>query len=474
MAEPKDIGKAFKEKLKDFDQSSSNLTWKDIEPMLPKKERNRLSYFAKVSGILALLFLLTFYIYNHSENIKTKDTLDNPITETIIAQEDCPETIEEKSNQTHHIDEEKNTVSKIEESTPNIVNAVDHSIKNRPSYTNKSDYDPKRRGKKNNTNLSSNTTNTSRSASTYKNNTSRNNISELKRKKTQETNQEKIYNNSEVNKNSTTSLLPNPQETQQNEKLIGEHTEKLKDSATSKEVESITNRKKKDTLVYMHPNKKKDSQKFSLGLHLIPTYSITSKGSLLSDLLVDNKNTGRISLGYGILFKTYFSDKIALRVSYNRLKFINSTKDILPSELPAYIRNEWSLQTSNEVIENSGEIDLIQKLVYDEISMGLQYKIIDKKITTSLIGGFNFAFFNKNHINLKTSLAGDFDIRNENNIRKIGLGFHFGSNLKYELSEKLFLDIDPLINYQFKDASKNLDSYNLFYFTIQTGFSYEF
>ncbi|MBQ0736430.1 hypothetical protein [Aquimarina celericrescens] len=473
MANPKDIGKAFKEKLKNFDRSQSHLTWEDIEPKLPQKERNRLSYWGRTSSIVIPLLLLTYIIFNAYENTLSKDDPSLIVLETSLTEDNCVESDEEENNQrpipNTHITI-TDTIEKI------VLNANDNnSNKNSNSIVNVKPI---------HNNNTSSVINTSKLQSKAKveRNPEKSSQLELVNQKEKITKQEKNKLTTSKfdrqiglkNSKALSTLEDNAtriKQVEDEEKNIGEEAE---NKSTSEKDTRITNRKKKDTLIFMHPKKKKVYQKFSFGLHIAPTYNITSNGSLISDRLSDNTSTGKISLGYGITVKSYFSKKMALRVGYNHLKLSNKTKNRILTELPAYIQNEWSLQASNEIIENESQIDLIQKLIYDEISVGLQYQLSDKRqITTSLVGGLNLLFYAKNNIVIKAS-AGDFTIRGEDNIKKIGLGLYLGSNLKYKLSDNLFVNFDPLINYQLQEASKNLESYNLFYFTIQSGLSFEF
>lgn len=475
MAKPKDIGKAFKERLKDFDSSPSTLSWGDIESKLPKKEKNRFPYWVKISGVLVLLLLLTFSANEILKNSTNKEN-DNTTTNALFIEEDCPEIIENKNivTQTSDVVLTNSTTKANTLTTPNnlILDTLSKNHKKSSPYKNNNQFSYKKTGQsRTEKSKNKNSYKTSSGIKTKTPTTANNEDSNIRASKSDSNIQ---------NKTDKIELLPNTSNRQ-----IKNAEEKAEDKnievSTSGKDQLITGQAKKDTLIYMRQSKKQDFQKFSLGINIIPTYAISPKGSLINDRLPDSINNGRVNfdyrrrigLNYGLQFKTYFSKKLALRVGYNRLKIGNKTKDLFIPQLPAYIRNQWSLQTSDQIIENESQVDLVQKLVYNELSLGLQYEISDKKITSSLVGGFNFTLLGKNDIVIQASAA-DFTIKGEDNIEKIGLGFHLGSNLKYKISDNLFINVDPLINYQFGDASKNLRSHNLIYFTIQAGISFEF
>ncbi len=470
MTEPKDIGKVFKEKLQDFNQSPSKLSWEDIEPMLPKKKNTRPSNWIKASGILLSLLLLTFVTYKGLVSNSYNLNQDNEVTKTTTIENNCIDITDPKYPFKNNVVNKSNT---IEDTQIDTNDRLDNLTEN--NYNSFSKRKNNNSGTAVKENYITSFTNTLTYNSELKKQTLSNNIRKSKKRNKQETNRNKVESNfSPLNTNilssdSAISLANNSQSTKNSQHGVKYLKEQPINQSNSKKNRLVKNNKEKDSLTQTTPTK----NKFRLGLYTTPTYLITSKGSLIDEGLADFPNNGRISLGYGVLFKTYFTERIALRITYNRLKLSNRTDDLTTQQIPSSIRDKWSLQTTNDIIENSGKLGLLQKLTYNEISLGLQYDITNQLIQTSLVTGVNFILISENNIVIKTN-SNDFTITDNDNILKANIGVHLGSNFGYKLSKRVSFNVTPLINYQFKNASKNQNSYKLLYLTLQTGFSYGF
>ncbi len=488
MADPKDIGKAFKERLRDFDESPSKLAWEDIEAELPKKGNNTMVYWIKVVGAPILFILLIFFASEKYKSIKHKKPLTNNATENAIEIEDCIETVIEENNK--KLSENNKFLKSKSDANYSQIDTIKHT---QSSFNDKDKKYPI--GLSVNKRSSSSNQITANS-STW---TSKNKIKEHLTRRRNNTSSEKSdlknisnYPESAINPNNSHQGAPKPkngsQTPEENETKNGLSNEYAKtpenknlSETKNKQIaiqsapqkDSLITKKSKDTLIYMFPLKKKIFRKFSLALHAIPTYTIPTGGSLISDRLSENSNNGRVSLNFGLLTTMYLTEKTALRIGYSRLKLSNKIKNVSTNQLPEALGDTGIFLSNNEIIENSEEVDLTQKIMYDNISLGLQYEIIDNRIKTSLIGGVSFLLLNKNSITIHTS-SDDFEFESNSNIVKASLSADFGVNFQYKLSKKIFFNVEPLINYQFQNASDNSKSYRHLYFTIQTGFSYEF
>ncbi|WP_109851666.1 hypothetical protein [Aquimarina sp. AU58] len=492
MADPKDIGKAFKEKLKGFDQSPSNLSWEDIEPKLPKKEDDTLSYWAKVVSVLIFLLLLIFFAADtYNGNIITKNSTNTNI-KIPVTLEDCNEIDPKNSKLQLPGNEIITTVSASPKSKSDINDVYNSTIENNWSILNsKTNNGIGLSSNKNVSNssfiitrkMSLSTHRTSKQAPRVKNSTNRG-VEEIKstknstnyNAKTNLTNKRTSISSTSITnqtKNKSDKILNNSRNRAKNKNLKENKGDSLKTLIASKKNTSINNRKKKDTLVYMTPIKKKPFQKFSIGVHVTPTYTIAPNGSLVSNHLAKNTNRGRISLSYGVLFKTYYTEKIALRVGYNRLKLSNKIKNVPTDQLPIILNDLGIILPTNNTIENPEKIDLIQKTIYNEVLFGLHYQILNNQISTALIGELGFLFLDENNIKIHTT-SNNFKLGSNTNILKRNFSINIGANLRYKLSKKIFFNVEPLLKYQLKNASQNSESYRPLYFTIQTGVSYEF
>ncbi len=463
MADPKDIGKAFKEKLNDFNQSPSKLIWDDIEPRLPKKERRPVLYWIKRASISALLLSLILFTHEALQDYHT--TID----ENPLSIDECNEA-DEHSNRKYVLNnvgtstKEKKLISPDSKLSPNST-FLD-SIKNEQRLSNNEN----------------NNTQSPENVSLWKTN-GKTNSQVLSRKDTSSLTTQATNPVSHTSKNSTSPTNDQLDMDNSNSKIV--NTKNALTIATQRDEDSLNiqsdyeksagfiNAKPKDTLLYMNPLQEKPFQTFSISLHAAPTYTFALKGSLINDGLSDNTNNGRLSLSYGVLFKANLNKRIVLRFGYNKIKLNRVTKNILVEDLPSTLYNELLLSSPDSQIEGSERIDLEQNLVYNEASIGIQYRITDHKITTSLFGGISLLNNIKNDISINTS-SNNFTVNGYDDLRKITFGINLGLNFNYKISKKIFLNTEPLLNYQFQDASKNSKSYQNLFFMIQTGFSYRF
>ncbi|MCK8522198.1 hypothetical protein M0D21_11495 [Aquimarina sp. D1M17] len=454
MANPKDIGKVFKEKLNDFNSVSSSLRWEDIEPNLPQKEKRPLLFWVKLGGLLVVASAMFFIIYNTA----SKNDPDSKNTIEYSSEEPCKEP---DLNTNGITNSEVNTSGNKINTITQVDKQIDNNIKNEPQI-----ITPNSKYRNSSTNKSNNIS-----------------ISEIKRPK-QTSNINSRHFGREMYKPTQDTLNTDINSTKNQElsSLKSKKTTSIDNIATkdSLNISSQTSqdsvlvaRKPKDTLIYMQPKKKSLFQKFSVGVHFGPTYTFTSKGSLISNQIADNTNSGRVSLSYGIMFKTYYSEKTALRIGYNRTKISSITKNVSSEQIPSILRDTGIQPSDSFMLQNDNSIDLLQKISYNEISLGLQHQIIDKDIKTSILLGMNALFLDNNTISIRTS-SNKINAGSSRNLQQISLNFNVGSNFAYPITKSIDVTAEPIFNFQLKEASKNTESYKHFFITLQTGLSYKF
>ncbi|WP_281990849.1 hypothetical protein [Aquimarina aggregata] len=470
MANPKDIGKVFKEKLEGFNTTPSQLSWEDIESKLPKKEKRPLIYWIRIGSVLVLSSLLLTFGYITF----TKTTIHNSNTNNIPQNTTIDHCVEPNFNKNNITDIKENktikedyldTIRSIKEEINTKTDVVSHytntstdSKSNLPIAQSKNN---KFGSKASKSSSSSSSSSTIKDANTYQKSLSNNDHNSI--------NNDTLsfqFSNSK-NKNITNHVLTDssgiaktPKDSLDSESLI-------------KKEEVVAKRKPKDSLIYLKPKKKPLFQKFSIGVHLTPTYTFTPKGSLLSNLIANNKNNGRISLNYGILFKTYYSKKTALRIGYNRTKLSSITKSIPSDQIEIVLRDVGISLPNNFIVEDINTLDLVQKISYNEISFGAQHQIIDRNIKTSILMGMNILFLDQNALSVRNS-SNTIKVGSARNLQKASFNFNIGANFEHSITKHIYLNAEPIFNFQLKDASDTTESYRHLFFTLQTGLSYKF
>ncbi|WP_062062375.1 hypothetical protein [Aquimarina longa] len=443
MADPKDIGKAFREKLKELDRFPSTLTWDDIESELPKKERKLFLYWIRTLSVILLILLLIF----KSDNYKHRNVFGE-MSNTIEIPDYCKTS---NTYQKYSIGLDKKidgvkTTSNIDKDNffINYIRDTHYLLNN---YNNTDSLDHKKRTSRNiEVKKAIHKNKENQLASTNKNN-----IEQLKGEVKHTSKKTKAYK----------ALLSNSNDL----KNVNKDSIKLQDK---KVVEVIP--KKKDTLIYMERIQANPFNMFSFRLHMTSAYPILPVGSLISDQIPHRCNVGIVTLNYGILLKSNISKKIELRMGYGRLKLTNELKGIAISELPSSLRGLEGGVSGGAFAEESKKVDVLQKLIHHEVSLGVQYKITNKLITTSLVGGLSAMVLNRNKIIIKTD-SGTLK-RDNTNLFRINYNIQLGSSFEYKLSEKLFFSVEPLINYSLKKRVSSKSFYPM-YLTVHTGFFYK-
>ncbi|WP_405207970.1 hypothetical protein [Aquimarina sp. LLG6339-5] len=503
MDNGKDIGKVFKEHLGDFNKSPENVIWKDLEAELDKTNTSKRFYWLRIIGIAALfIMIITTGVFTFIESSNKNKPSYTDIFTRQNENENCNEIDnnhnEEITNNTNQLSsgdtekiKDKNILNKTElnhndlreKDTTEII-SVTNTISDKT--TNQVVYNPvltKDQNKitKNDTSkifdsipkkiingLISEKSNKQELTKTY--NQTSNNITSTK---TNQNNEAESFKHT-ISKDTIFSGIPN-------QNVVSDHQENkaTKNDTISTDVitENIKILKKtsKDTLIYLKPLQKKMFKNFNFAVHAVPTYSIPTDGSLISDRLLNNKQTGKLTLNYGVVLTADFNEKISLRTGYNRIALNTRINDIEIDTIPSALLDSNILipNTIVQSISNQETVDLTQKVFYHEFSAGLAYKLINNRFDWSIMGGASFLILQKNDITLQSN-SNTFNLGRSNNLKSTNTSINFGSNFRYLLFKNTYINVEPIFKYQMQNASKNQQSYKPLYFTIQVGLSIDF
>ncbi len=492
MASKKDIGKIFSEELNDFKASPTRVSWKNIEAGLKPKERYRMPYWILSIGLISIA-VGTAIILNLSSNPNTNDK----VTDTEITIENCEESIITEVLEIENI-VEQNLPESLSESNKvkNTTNKTNVIIANRSKKANS--------GLKNEKNIPINTNPNFKVSEKFKDSiktiaeyhTSNNTkVTETKHQYQKNVNpSEKTKNagNSDPKhidtkqKESTISKISNPDEYIKDDEIVTNDEIAIK-------IDTINNLEhrikpemliaKKDTLLDNKTSKPIDSilenkfsPRFSVQAHIIPVYNIVPQGSLIDNTLLQNSNSGDISVGYGVILKSHLNKKFYSRIGYNQFRIRNEVKNIKTDSLFVSVLGSIGIRPNNQInqiLSNQEEINFTQKINYHEIAMEVGYDIIDKKVVTSVIGGVSLVILNSNTITA-TSQSNTLGTGRNSKISKTNFSINLGASFQYKLSRNIYFNIEPIAKYQLQNATNNTASYKPFYFAIQTGFSYQF
>jgi len=201
-------------------------------------------------------------------------------------------------------------------------------------------------------------------------------------------------------------------------------------------------------------------------------------------------------VSYGVQVSYVVNDKLQLRTGVHNVNLSYATNDIAftPSIRATTLRsidyddNAVFIDISNNANQNEefAETDdlqsggstksvgaLVQSVGYIEIPIEATYKVIDKKVDLSVIGGVSTLFLNDNSIALEangtTTPVGD-----SNSLNDVSFTTNVGLAVDYDITKHLKVSVAPTLKYQlnaYKDAASDFRPY---YVGLYSGISYRF
>jgi len=174
--------------------------------------------------------------------------------------------------------------------------------------------------------------------------------------------------------------------------------------------------------------------------------------------------------------KEYFYTNVNIDAWTSKM-VINSTAGVIefssvPDGIVLGTNIEDKTMTSSAAVVSDARF--IQNFEYIEIPLYLRYTLIDSKFDVEMMGGFssNVLVGNQTFMESNTgkSLVGSTkDMETMNYSGTLGIG------LKYGLSKRLYLNVEPRVKYYLNSLSSNSSvTYKPYTFGVFTGLSYEF
>ena len=260
-------------------------------------------------------------------------------------------------------------------------------------------------------------------------------------------------------------------------KRTEEESQPERDSLTAKR--KPVEKPKKNTEDVL-PKPQSDLSNWLISVQGAPTfYSFISSGTPYGQSLSSGKVTTGLSMSYGVLLNIPLSEKLTFRLGYRRSNFAYSVKDAtsgLANSGNGAILTDRAIQRNGNTIPsavlqsvNSGNaFTLEQKMGHTDIPFEIYYTLKKGKITIDAIGGISVLFLGSNSITLKNE-GGSVDIGSMKYLKKASFSPNVGLGLRYRLSERLRLDLEPTLRYQLNAFDgENRDLHPLI-FGIYTG-----
>lgn len=473
MAEKKDIGKAFRERLKDFEKSPSKTNWSDIEFALDKgKPTNPVFWQRLIGSSIVLLLILAPLTYTYL--IKTEKPIP-VVLETNNEIENCEDLVQQKDQ--NIIPEEISKNSGITSISIKENQKIDTSVKenNEPNISKTKDL-IKQNPKKYSSNNQSEIERTK--IASLQNNKANHNSKDKVILKNKLENQLSIKKNTvdPTLSNTYTKIdsLSNALGTAKN--INKSENQVFQDQDASEQLlsfkkDSLPIYKNSDSTVLGDKNniEKFNLKNFSIGIQAIPSYPISLNNSNpINKTLSGVKQNTLVNFGYGAQLRFNFNEKLALRVGFNKQQLSTKLKGLSIGDLSSF--NITS--NSDSTWQSSDSLEVRQKIKYHEIPVEMSYLVLDKKIKTSIVGGFSYWYLQQNDISIY-NLSQKVGTADTNKILEKNLSINFGVSFKYQLTKRIGINFDPIVKYHLTDLIDNTN-YQPLFFSIQTGVFYKF
>lgn len=506
MSDKKHIDRLFQEKLRNFEATPSNTVWNNISAELEthKKKRKIIPLWLKISGIAASLLLLVTIGYNIFSNKNTSNNNTIVNTSNDIEQRNKSNKVNSDKNTELQIttkDVNSNTIVRNENS--NTQNSLDKERNSKNVFAESNQSSTASVSKKaNNLETKVNAKTNSTSVATNDNN--------IKVKKT--TTNKKDYslfnkeNKAQVKENTRISLENTIAKAAfKDANNIGKFVLESVADSTKTTINTENNLSITEELAALEQNKEEEETKdqktkpenrWSINSNIAPVYfNSLGEGSSIHSQFNSNSKSGEINMSYGLKGSYALNNKLSVRAGVNKVNLGYSTKNV-------YTYNSANSGTTNNPIKNIaftdesqgisflsaegfafGEIPSVvsnqiqgsidQKLGFIEVPLELEYKLSQRKIGISLIGGFSTLFLNQNEIyatlNDRSRLLGK-----ATNINNTSFSANLGIGVDFKLSEKFNFNLEPTFKYQLNTFSETTGNFNPYFIGLYSGLSFKF
>ena len=125
------------------------------------------------------------------------------------------------------------------------------------------------------------------------------------------------------------------------------------------------------------------------------------------------------------------------------------------------------------VVANNIKSSIDQEFSYIEVPVELEYKLSDRKLSMSVIGGFSTLFLDENKV--YTTLQGEQRLLGEaTNLNETSFSANLGLGFDYKISKQIDLNLDPIFKYQINTFSDTSGDFNPYTIGFYTGFRFRF
>ncbi len=500
MSDKKNIDRLFMEKLKKIEATPSDTVWKNISTELQSigRQKKGIPLWWRVAGVAAVLLLL----FTISQVVLNNNT--NPLQEIIVDEG----TIKDSENtDLQDAVNKKNTLSDSEQkNVSEDLKSESSNFSSISSTTNTGSISAQNENltKRDNENVNRNTYKINKnklvksSSEKSKNALADNTNSNLYKDKVENNNIDKAIIDELLKPVNNTSETKETVETASTNTNVDENITKSEESNTITEDDKLSLTEEiaaiEDENIEDIP--KEEFDRWSIASNIGPVYfNSFGNGSSIHPQFNNNSKTGDINMSYGISGSYAINKKLRVRAGINKVNLGYSTNNVIVydniggSDSPGLLRNvklneaggnlsfisvdEFNFLQVPGILNNFIESSIDQKLGFIELPLELEYRISNKKMGISVIGGFSALFLTDNEIysffNGVSTLLGE-----ATNINNTSFSANFGLGFDFKMSDKFILNLEPIFKYQINTFNNTSGNFKPYFIGIYFGLSFKF
>ncbi|HEY0046888.1 MAG TPA: hypothetical protein VGB44_09295 [Flavobacterium sp.] len=455
----KEIGKSFKEKLSQLQQSPDDSVWTAIEADLEKKKKRRivpLWFFFIGIPVFVLILLLTersasegstvFEIIFNKSSKSAAGTKNGPSPETSV--------------------QDAFVVKGDEDSEQDEVSSGDQSLKRSDAAREKAMENQRKPSYKNINSATSSKKPNSVKAIKNANGKTQLSVSLEKQKSIAGAKSDVsgiVVNDSITTETDTTAIA------------------QIADSTSVKSEDKKKLLKEQDTTATVKVEST-DGSSLSVFIFAGPTIFSHLGESTLDRRLDDNPTRSEVTYNFGGYLTYQYSDRWSFRAGLLKSEYVYITEDVpvnsetgTPQNTTNYTNVDYAASMSNAALsarfDQSQVIDLKQEFTFFEVPVEAKYHLLDSKVFVDILGGISVLSLRENILTAESDSQGSAFVGSTNNMFKVRFAATGGLSFGYKFSDKLKLNIEPLVKYHFKI---NQNSNNAFSAALQAGLEYSF
>lgn len=458
MEDKKSIDRLFQEKFKDYEVFPEPIVWKNIEKQIRKQKKRRIIplwlRFAGAAAILLILVSTGLWIFDQDNN------LENKPNEIIITNTEVDAAT----------DSEKNDLDKAKKNI-DTDQISDFKEENLISTSNQQNY----KSKLNDIQISEGLNTEVEESNTFA--AEAEGVIATTERVTEQSNAVE-ENSNEANvflegDKALVALEENNEVKEEGKMDLLEEMSKLNDNEESTEAKE---------------------KKWSVGSIIAPVYYNTfSNGSPIDPSLANNNKDGEGSVSYGLKLNYKLSNKLSLQSGINTVDLGYVTENVsalLSSSLlegsetnintnieEVSVATVSTLSQNSDAFSQRSSIDqngsLDQNFSYVEIPLEAKYNILQKKLGVNIVGGISTYLLYQNKVTInsfgKSTILGE-----ASNLNSLNFSGNLGLDFDYNISKKLYINVSPMLKYQFNTFSENAGGFQPYYFGVYTGLNFRF